>query len=134
MPPPPYIRACLAASIVLLAGRLLADDFHPPGGVNYAHTSGNVTFLPGGRALKPMGSQVEVGPGAFGLAVSPKGLIGVSETGFERFGVAVLEPHKEAWQEKLFWAQPTDDDKPAKTPIQAARWQSASYGIAFDAD
>jgi len=50
-----------------------------------------------------MGSQIEVGPGAFGLAISPKGLIGVSETGFERFGVSVLEPHKDTWQQRLLW-------------------------------
>ncbi len=134
MPPTRHLRICLAASTILLAGALTADDFHPPGGVNYAHTSGNVTFLPGGRALKPLGSQIEVGPGAFGLAVSPKGLIGVSETGFERFGVAVLAPHKTAWEEKMFWAQPTDDESTGKASKQPDRWQSASYGIAFDSE
>src|SRR5580693_153297 len=113
--PIPHIRICVAALTVLLTQPGQADEFHPPGGSNYAHTSGNVTILPGGRALKPMGSQIEVGPGAFGLAISPKGLIGVSETGFERFGVAILEPHKDGWQERLLWAQPTDDpDSPGK--------------------
>src|SRR5580658_5142273 len=103
------MRIFLTVIVVLLARTGQADDMFPPGGVAYAHTSGNVTILPGGRALKPMGSQIEVGPGAFGLAISPKGLIGVSETGFERFGVAILEPHKDGWQERLLWAQPTDD-------------------------
>ncbi len=112
-----------------------ADDFHPPGGSNYAHTSGNVTILPGGRALKPMGSQIEVGPGAFGLAISPKGLIGVSETGFERFGVSVLEPHKDTWQQRLLWAVSPDDVNPqTKAARPTDRWESASYGIAFDSE
>jgi YVTN family beta-propeller protein len=131
----PAIRRGVTASIALLCLTCGADDFHPPGGSSYAHTSGNVTILPGGRALKPLGSQIEVGPGAFGLAISPKGLIAVSETGFERFGVSVLEPHKDAWQQRLFWAQPSDDDAPASKSSRAVdRWQSASYGIAFDSE
>ena len=126
----------MAAFCALLALPGSAEDFHPPGGVAYAHTSGNVTILPGGRALKPLGSQIEIGPGAFGLAISPKGLIGVASTGFERFGVTVLEPQKNSWKENLLWAASNDDvdaqGKPAK-PVPD-RWQSATYGIAFDSE
>ncbi len=136
--PIPSTRISLAALAFLLMQPGRADEFHPPGGSNYAHTSGNVTILPGGRALKPMGSQIEVGPGAFGLAISPKGLIGVSETGFERFGVSVLEPHKDSWEQHLLWAQPADEGDtktlPGKPPKQAERWESASYGIAFESE
>jgi YVTN family beta-propeller protein len=135
VPTIPHIRTCLLALLFVLGSHLLADDFHPPGGEAYAHTSGNVTILPGGRALKPMGSQIEVGPGAFGLAISPKGLIGVSETGFERFGVSVLEPHKDAWQQRLLWAVPADElDPQSKAAKQPDRWQTASYGIVFDSE
>src|SRR5579871_4450161 len=90
-----HLRVCLGACLLAAAWPGSADDFHPPGGVAYAHTAGNVTILPGGRAIKPMGSQIEIGPGAFGMAISPKGLIGVTDTGFERFGVTILEPHKD---------------------------------------
>ena len=125
----------VAALFILLARTAWADDFHPPGGANYAHTTGNVTILPGGRALKPLGSQIELGPGAFGLAISPKGLIGVSETGFERFGVSVLTPHKDGWNQSLLWAVPTDElDPRSRAAKQPDRWQSASYGIAFDSE
>jgi len=124
----------LAAFIFLLALPCLGDDFHPPGGENYAHTAGTVTILPGGRAIKPLGSQIEVGPGAFGLAISAKGLIGVSETGFERFGVSVLEPRKDTWQQHLLWAAPADDDTQTKSAKPTDRWESATYGIAFDSE
>lgn len=133
MPSTFQIRLCLGAAILLIAGLALADEFIPPGGVAYPHTSGNVTILPGGRALKPLGSQIELGPGAFGLAISPKGLIGVSETGFERFGVSILEPHKDTWQQRLLWAVPPEALDPKDTK-QADRWQTASYGIAFDSE
>ena len=125
----------VAASLILLAHIGSADDFHPPAGATYARNNGAVTILPGGRALKPMGSQVELGPGAFGLAISPKGLIGVSETGFERFGVSVLEPKKDGWNQRLLWAIPTDDlDPKSRAAKQPDRWESASYGIAFDSE
>ncbi len=121
--------------VLRLAPATRADDFHPPAGANYARTNGAVTILPGGRALKPMGSQIELGPGAFGLAISPKGLIGVSETGFERFGVSVLTPHKDGWNQSLLWAVPTDDlDPKSRAARQPDRWESASYGIAFDSE
>lgn len=130
-PTMPLLRSSLVIAVLLTAGALAADDYVPPGGTAYPHTSGDVTILPGGRALKPMGSQIDLGPGAFGLAISPKGLIGVSETGFERFGVAVLEPRKDKWQENLLWALPPDEQAGAR---QADRWQTASYGIAFDSE
>jgi YVTN family beta-propeller protein len=127
--------AYVTALVVFLVFAGWADDFHPPAGASYAHANGNVTILPGGRALKPMGSQIELGPGAFGLAISPKGLIGVSETGFERFGVSVLEPKKDSWNQRLLWAVPTDDlDPKSRAAKQPDRWQSASYGIAFDSE
>ena len=127
--------AHFAALVVLLALAGRGDDFHPPGGATYARTNGAITILPGGRALKPMGSQIELGPGAFGLAISPKGLIGVPETGFERFGVSILEPHKDAWNQRLLWAIPTDElDPKSRAAKQPDRWESTSYGIAFDSE
>jgi DNA-binding beta-propeller fold protein YncE len=130
------ICAHIAASLALLAGVCLADDFHPPAGTAFAHTNSAVTVLPGGRVLKPMGTQIQIGPGAFGLAISPKGLIGVSETGFERFGAAVLEPRKDSWELHLLWAAPTDDTDPMGKPQPKPpdRWESNSYGIAFDSE
>jgi len=129
------LRSSLALLVLLLARAVAADDFHPPAGANYAHTSGNVTILPGGRALKPLGSQIELGPGAFGMAISPKGLVAVSETGFERFGVSVLAPHKDGWNQSLLWAVPTEDlDPKSRAARQPDRWESASYGVAFDSE
>ena len=136
MPPPLCVRCFAAALALLLIKGSPAADYHPPGGVNYAQASGNVTILPGGRALKPLGSQIDAGPGAFGLAISPKGLVAVANTGFERFGVSVLEPRKDTWQEQQIWAAPPDAGVPSgkagKQPELA--WQSATYGIAFDTE
>ena len=128
-----HFRCSVAVIAVLLVAPAAADDYLPPGGNAYPHTTGNVTILPGGRALKPLGNQIDLGPGSFGLAISPKGLIAVSETGFERFGVTVLEPSKDKWQERLLWAVPPDsvDSLPAK---QTDAWKSTSYGVAFDSE
>ncbi|HEU5021038.1 MAG TPA: bifunctional YncE family protein/alkaline phosphatase family protein [Bryobacteraceae bacterium] len=133
MQPLSAISICAAACLAFVVLPGLAENFNPPGGLNYAHTSGNLTILPGGRALKPLGNQINVGPGAFGLAISPKGLIGVAETGFERFGVAIVEPRKDQWRERLFWAAPKDDDD-SKSKKGKDRWESVTYGIAFDSD
>ena len=72
VPTIPRSRIRLAALLILLAQPRLADDFHPPGGVAYAHTTGNVTILPGGRALKPMGSQIESDPAPLASRLAPK--------------------------------------------------------------
>ncbi len=133
MQPLSAICTCAAACLAIAVLPGLAENFNPPGGLNYAHTSGNVTILPGGRALKPLGNQIDVGPGAFGLAISPKGLIGVAETGFERFGVAIIEPRKGEWRERLFWSATKDDDG-SKSKKDEDRWESVSYGIAFDSE
>ena len=115
------ICTCAAACFALAVLPGLAENFNPPGGLNYAHTSGNVTVLPGGRALKPLGNQIDVGPGAFGLAISPKGLIGIAETGFERFGVAIVAPRKGEWRERLIWSAVRDDDD-SKSKKDEDRW------------
>ena len=132
---PPYVRMLAPAVVLLLSQIVHAEDMFPPGGASYAHTTGNVTILPGGRALKPIGSQIDLGPGAFGLAISPKGLIAVSQTGFERFGISILTPrNKGAWQNNFFWAAPVEDDPQKKAAKPSDRWESASYGIAFESE
>ena len=60
-------------------------DFHPPAGQNCALVSASGTILPGGRILKPWGTQFDTGPGSFGLPVSPKGTVAVADIGYERF-------------------------------------------------
>jgi DNA-binding beta-propeller fold protein YncE len=129
----PYF--CRQLVLLLLTGIAGAADYHPPGGTSYVRTTGDLTILPGGRALKPMGSQIEVGPGAFGLAISPKGLIAVANTGFERYGISVLEPRKDTWREQQIWAVSPEATAARFLAKEGdSLWQGVSYGIAFDSE
>lgn len=50
--------------------------------------------------------------------------------------MAVIEPRKGEWRERLFWAAPKDedDDSKSRSKKEEDRWESVSYGVAFDSD
>jgi YVTN family beta-propeller protein len=121
-----------AASVVFAVCIAAGAEFHPPAGERYAQIATQGTILPGGRILKPFGREIETGPGPSGLAVSPKGLIATANTGFERYGITVIEPSaKGAWREENIWARTPHGTAPE---IADPDWKGVSGGIVFDSD
>jgi len=109
-------------------------DFHAPAGENYAQSTASGTILPGGRLLRPYGVQIETGPGPFGLAVSPGGMIATADTGPERFGITIIDPPnagKNGWRARHVWARTPNSTAPE---IADPEWKRVTSGIAFDTD
>ena len=110
---------------------MFAADFRPPAGEQYATIGKLGSILPGGRIVKPLGVQIETGPGTFGLAVSPKGTVATTDIGYESLGITVIESRKEGWEQRHQWA---------RTPhLQAAErsepdWKGVFLGIAFETE
>ncbi len=113
-----------------LASSSPAADFHPPAGERYVVTGAAGTILPGGRILRPLGTQLDTGPGPLALAVSRNGTVVTADTGPERFGITVIEPQtKGSWRERHIWAR-----TPGSTAAELADpgWQRVTAGVAFD--
>jgi hypothetical protein len=114
-----------------------AADFHPPAGEHYALAGASGTVLPGGRLLKPYGVQIETGPGPFGLAVSPRGVIATADTGYERFGVTIAEPPGrnpvliKDWRVRHIWARTPGSTAPERAD---PAWRGVTSGIVFDSE
>jgi DNA-binding beta-propeller fold protein YncE len=106
-----------------------AVDFHAPAGESYALSAASGTILPGGRLLRPYGVQIETGPGPSGLAVSPAGMIATADTGSERFGITIIDPH--GWRARHVWARTPNSTAPE---IADPEWKRVTSGIAFDTD
>ncbi|HEX4134319.1 MAG TPA: hypothetical protein VHY84_06840 [Bryobacteraceae bacterium] len=107
-------------------------DFHPPAGENYAQVGASGSVLPGGRYIRPLGAQIETGPGPSGLAVSPKGMVATADTGYERFGITVIEPQtKKPWLVHHIWARTPHSTAPE---IAEPDWKQVARGIAFDSE
>lgn len=125
--------ACFAP--VLIASSLLAAEYAAPAGPRAAlRRPGAESILPGGRVIAPLGQQFITGPGPFGLAVSPSGMIIASANGGpERFSITVLEkPKKGPWQVRnLLVPRPEDKDHSEQEQKEDDTWRSVFMGIAF---
>ncbi len=108
-----------------------ATDYLPPAGQRYAVIGASASILPGGRVTQPYGTQLQTGPGTFGLAVSPKGMVATADIGYERFGVTVIERVKDTWREQHWWAR-TPFSKVAEQA--EPDWKSVFFGIAFETE
>ena len=127
------LHVCLAATVIFAVVPAQTEDFRPPAQNRYAQITASGTILPGGRLLRPFGTEIETGPGPFGLAISPKGTVATADIGFDRFGVTVVEPgiRKQPPQTRHIWAR-----TPHSSVAEAADpdWKTISAGIAFDSD
>ncbi|HKD08970.1 MAG TPA: alkaline phosphatase family protein [Bryobacteraceae bacterium] len=114
-----------------IAPEMVAADFRPPAAEQYAIIGKAGSILPGGRIVKPLGTQIETGPGSFGLAISPKGVVATADIGYESLGITIIESRKEGWELRHQWA---------RTPhMQAAEksepdWKGIFFGIAFETE
>jgi len=107
----------------------LAADYSAPAGTRPAiHRPGAPSILPGGRIIAPLGRQYIIGPGPFGLALSPDGKTIISvNSGPERFSVTVLEKDKTGAMltHHLVTAAPPKDRE------ASSEWRSVFMGAAF---
>ena len=88
-------------------------------------------MLPGGRILKPWGTELETGPSPFGLALSRKGTVATADIGYERFGVTVIQPPGRSWKIDHIWARTPESKAPERADPE---WRSVAEGIAFESD
>jgi len=132
-------HCCAVLTAIFAACLAAAGDLRPPAGNRYAGASaipssaGPVFVLPGGRLLKPLGVQIETGPGTSGLAVSPRGLVATADAGPERFGVSIITPpsKKTPWEVGHIWAR-TPHSRAAE--IAPPDWRGVTAGIVFDSE
>ncbi len=127
----------VALTSLALTGAAFAAEHTAPAGQRYATITARGTILPGGRVLQPLGTQLETGPGPFGLAIGPKGLVATANIGFERLGVTVITPTKDPKDPKGPWdvRQLFTRTPNMKTPEEAdPEWKGVFYGIAFDGE
>jgi DNA-binding beta-propeller fold protein YncE len=109
---------------------LTAADFRPPAGTRPPiRRPGLESILPGGRMVAPLGRQFQLGPGAFGLAISPDGkLVATANGGPGRFTLSILDMSAEPWQVRQIETHkkstPLDEDDDDD-------WRSVFMGLAF---
>jgi YVTN family beta-propeller protein len=124
---------CWVAAVIFAGNFVHAADFAPPAGDRYPLIGAAGSILPGGRFLKPVGSQIETGPEPAALAVSPKGSIATADIGLERHGITVVEPavgKRPAFVHHI-WAR-----TPHGTVAEMADpdWIGVAAGIAFEGE
>ena len=111
----------------------IVADYSAPAGTRPAiHRPGAPSILPGGRVIAPLGRQYIVGPGPFGLAISPDGKTIISvNSGPERFSISVLEKDKKAGliTHHLLTAPPSKNH--AEEREERDEWRSVFMGAAF---
>jgi YVTN family beta-propeller protein len=93
------------------------------------------SVLPGGRIVAPLGDQYAIGPGAFGLAVSPSGReIATSNLGPWRTSLTILERVRDRWETRQ--VAPSANSDPVLPDLQpgVAGWRGVSTGLAFSGD
>ncbi|MES1257648.1 MAG: hypothetical protein ABUS51_04425 [Acidobacteriota bacterium] len=128
MPYSPKTAVWLVAISML---RAAAPEPRPPAENRYAQIAAAGSILPGGRVVQPYGTQLETGPGPFGLALSPRGVVATADIGFERFGVTRIERVKTSWSVGHWWARTPHSKLPE---IADPDWNGVSFGIAFDSE
>ena len=110
----------LAFAAAILAGAPAKDR---PAQVSESGES----VLPGGRLITPVGDQFNIGPGAFGLAISPSGRFVVTSDGGPRFAISVLDTT--TGQTRHFVPKRDKDKDPDDDG-----WRSVFMGLAFDGE
>ncbi len=123
------MRSLLLAVLCL---PLVAVDYLPPAGTRpTARRPGAESILPGGRIVAPLGRQFNLGPGAFGLALSPDGKLAVTANGGpDRYSLSVLDMSSEPWKLSSLKTRPREE----KAASGEDDWRSVFMGLAFSAD
>ena len=120
----------LLASLLLLAHGAEAAHYRTPAGTRPAlRRPGAASVLPGGRIITPLGRQFLTGPGAFGIAISPRGRrIVTADGGPRRYALTLLDRSASPWRLSHHAAHIPGGKN------QDPDWRGVSFGLAFEND
>lgn len=108
--------------LLLAASSIVSGEYSAPAGSHWALARpGAPSILPGGRLVAPLGHQYIVGPGCFGMALSPDGrMLVTANTAPERPSLSVLAREKNgSW--RVTNVAPEESDE----------WRGVFMGVAF---
>ncbi len=110
----------------MLSVCLAAQSYTVPAGVRSPIRKPGASILPGGRVIAPLGEEYGIGPGTFGLAVSPSGKsVATANAGPWIYSFSVLDRLKSGKFELRQIAAANAGG------AAAGDWKSVSGGIAF---
>ena len=111
-------------ALLIFGTSLAAHSYTAPAGIRPPIRKGGASILPGGRVIAPAGEEYAIGPGAFGLAVSPSGKsIATANGGPWVYSLSILD--------RLRTGKFEDRQIVAAGPAGGSDWKSVSSGIAF---
>ncbi|HWF10267.1 MAG TPA: hypothetical protein VG297_17490, partial [Bryobacteraceae bacterium] len=129
-----HILRIAGVTAVIFAGNFLqAADYAAPAGEHFPLIGAAGSILPGGRFIKPVGTQIETGPEPSALAVSPKGLVATADIGLEHHGITVIEPGigRKPGTVSHLWARTGHGTVAERADPD---WVGVAAGIAFDGE
>jgi YVTN family beta-propeller protein len=136
--PTGYLLLAVCCGLVPATGQILPpvqilreEVYSAPAGLRPAARRAGASILPGGRVVAPYGEEYPIGPGAFGLAISPSGrTVVTANSGPVRYSLTILERAAGArWQARQLVVRPPDNIEPRGTG-----WSGVSMGLAFTSD
>ncbi len=106
-------------------------EFLPPAGERSPIIAAAGSILPGGRVLRPLGAEIETGPGPFNLSLGSRGAIAIPDIGYERLGLTVIQPPRKnsTWTVNQIWARTPYGTAPE---IADPSWKGVTRGTAFE--
>jgi YVTN family beta-propeller protein len=135
----PYLLAVVASRVLVPASAQILppaqifrqEVYSAPAGLRPAARRAGASILPGGRVVAPYGDEYPIGPGAFGLAISPSGrTVVTANSGPARYSLTILDRAAgRTWQARQLVARPPDNTEPRGTG-----WSGVFMGLAFTSD
>ena len=118
--------------LLLLAGVLHPQSLSAPAGIRPALRRPGASILPGGRLILPFGDEYAIGPGAFGLLVSPSGkTVLTSNTGPIINSLTILEREKTGrFQSRQLVLREPD----SMQDFDASDWSGVFMGLALSGE
>ncbi len=123
-------------ALLIFGAGLAAQSHTAPAGIRPPMRKGGASILPGGRVISPLGDEYAVGPGAFGLVMSPTGKsLATANGGPWVYSISVLERLRTGkFENRQIVANGSFGAIETIGSGSGADWKGVSTGIAFAAD